>query len=220
MEGIPFYQPALYSTIIGYEAEEQERRSCFGCSKGFYADVAFVQTVPGRDLYGRVATTNLENICSTDTGDSGDCRLDYMAGISGAGSYYPVGYDAFKTGRTTGTTGGRISRTCVDQSFALRGENQLEDDEYDVQLLCQNEIRANSAVATKYPLIKSGDSGSMVYTYGVPLGQQQVIGIAWGGNSRDSFFYSPWENIIDGQRAGGRGIPVVPITESQGIVRN
>lgn len=70
MEGTPHYQPSVYTgTIIGYEAAEQQRRSCTFCSKGFYADVAFVRTVSGLGLVGRsVNSTNCSDASCLENG--------------------------------------------------------------------------------------------------------------------------------------------------------
>jgi hypothetical protein len=76
-----------------------------------------------------------------------------------------------KTGRTTGTSVGRVNRTCVNTSVS--GSN--------VYMLCQATVPAN---------VGSGDSGSPVYRV-VNGGVFSVAlnGILWGGSSNPTTFW-------------------------------
>ncbi len=95
--------------------------------------------------------------------------------------YYSVtGDEVEKTGRTTGRTKGKVTRTCVDENASSNG-NDLG-----VTMLCQNEISAFS---------RGGDSGAPVYSlHTSPSGVTgvRIHGILWGGRMGQSVsFFSP-----------------------------
>jgi len=98
--------------------------------------------------------------------------------ISGEGTVV-VGLRANKVGRTTGTTGGQVTRTCVDTNVGGT----------DVRLLCQNVVKAAA---------DGGDSGSPVFGSSW-WGEAQLFGIVWGSpagvGTDDEFWYSPMANI-------------------------
>ena len=213
MEGIPFYQPTAGASPIGLETEEQKRQSCIGCPKGFYADVAFVRSTNGIQLKGNVAAAEgCENRDSDCLGNSSGHD------VSSSSTYLSLDTIVSKVGRSTGNTTGRIYRTCKDHVVQLAG--YTEDSQRDVQLLCQNTVRYSSDTYSHLPLFENGDSGSPVYTFGFPLQTVSIAGIAWGFSGLNDFIYSPWENIIDGARADGRGIPVNVIRSTDGLVSN
>jgi streptogrisin B len=108
---------------------------------------------------GGIAATGLGSITITGTNN-----------VSSEGSA-SVGQTVRKTGRTTGTTEGRVTRTCVNTGVS--GSNVVQ--------LCQNWVDAG---------VGSGDSGSPVYSGGT------LLGILWGGNSSGTtYVFSPISGI-------------------------
>ena len=200
-----FYHPNI-STLVGTEIAEAPFRSGWFITDGYYSDVAFVKTPPGTTLRGRVIFAEGCNL------NSQECREISESDISGSTSYLGVGSYANKTGRSTGTTSGRIAQTCVD----IEGDDGRRN-------LCANRVAhaPDEPYPSTLPLADSGDSGSIVHTYSLPMGTQDVIGVLWGRPSTTTFYYSPWENIWQQERAGTNyGLPVTVVTASQGVVSN
>lgn len=216
--GKNFFQPSVATTNIGYESQEQTYRSGWSVSDGFYADVAFIRTNANVELRGQV--TSADN-CSVGPGT--DCiENGIINNVTGSESYLAVNRTVFKTGRSSGSTAGYISRTCRDIVYELAGFT--EDNKFDIQLLCQNEVQYSPNIPSPYQIALRGDSGSPVLANaGIPgSSSYQVAGILHGGvPGQPLFYYSPWENIGTTGRAGtAYGLPVSVVTSSQGAVKN
>ena len=86
-----------------------------------------------------------------------------------------------KTGRTTGTSVGRVNRTCVNTNVAASN----------VHMRCQATVVAN---------VNSGDSGSPVYRI-INAGAFSVAlnGILWGGSSNPTTFWFSTMDRIDAE---------------------
>ncbi len=93
------------------------------------------------------------------------------AGVSG-------GFTVRKTGRTSGTTQGTMTSSCVNAVWTP-GSNII--------MLCQDVVAAPSA---------GGDSGAPVYfqTSSDPTAPVYHLGVLWGGNGTQ-FTFSPWSGI-------------------------
>src|SRR5262245_51510976 len=87
-----------------------------------------------------------------------------------------VGQTVSKVGRTTGTTSGVVTNTCVNTNVAGSTLTQL----------CQTFVSA---------AVGGGDSGSPVFT---GSGNITLVGILWGGNGAGTqFVFSPLKSIKD-----------------------
>jgi hypothetical protein len=86
-----------------------------------------------------------------------------------------------KTGRTTGTSSGRVNRTCVNTNVS--GSN--------VHMLCQATVPAN---------VGGGDSGSPVYrVINSSATSVALNGILWGGSSNPTTFWFSTINYVDSE---------------------
>lgn len=198
-----FYQPSLPANdYVGAESQEAQYRSPWIGSHGFYADVAFVGTLSWTELSGYMtASDNCIGGACTENGT--------LTAVTGASPNLSVNMRVFKTGAKTGSTAGRINRTCLD----LSGSDGLAN-------LCQVEVVYDPAVASPTTLADGGDSGSAVMvSSGTPGANATTLaGILWGGR-RDNpglFYYSPWQGIT----GSTYGLPVQPVRASHGVVRN
>jgi hypothetical protein len=87
-----------------------------------------------------------------------------------------VGQTVSKVGRTTGTSSGVVTNTCVNTNVSGSQLTQL----------CQTFVSA---------AVGSGDSGSPVFT---GSGNVTLVGILWGGSSNGAqFVFSPLRSIKD-----------------------
>ena len=209
IDGVMFYQPLpVQSDLIGIEAAEPAYRSGWFVHDGYYSDAAFVRTQANVELRGQM--TNSDN-CGTGSGACTENGI--ITDVTGTSSYLPVNTRVFKTGRTTGSTAGRISSTCFDTTPS--GESR--------KILCSSIVTYDSSIPSPTTIVGAGDSGSAVLVNGgVPsLSGGTLAGILWGSNGSQSFVFSPWENIWQGERAGtAYGLPVQVVTNSQGAVKN
>jgi hypothetical protein len=175
VENTLYYQPTstVNSTVIAQEVADPVyvRGQPAGCPKNKrcrYSDSSRAEYRSGIafDL-GGIAATNGSNLTITGThnitGEADATRTPIA-----------VGGTVSKTGRTTGTSTGRVSNTCVNTS--VQGSNIMQ--------LCQTFVTA---------AVGSGDSGSPVYS---GTGSVTLVGILWGG-SGSSFVFSPLRNIKD-----------------------
>lgn len=89
-----------------------------------------------------------------------------------------TGMTVRKTGRTSGTTQGVMTSSCVNTVWAPG---------YNIIMLCQDVVAAPSW---------SGDSGAPVYfqTSSDPSAAVYHLGVLWGGNGTQ-FTFSPWSGI-------------------------
>jgi hypothetical protein len=177
VEGTQYWQPtqAIDSTVIGVETVDPTYSSskCPSSIKGKvcrYSDSAFVKLNITDYQLGRIARTNSVN--------SGSLTISGYHTISNTGTA-AVGATVSKTGRTTGWTQGKVTRTCTHTGVS--GSNIVQ--------LCQTHVSAG---------VDSGDSGSPVFS---GSGNVTLLGILWGGGS-GTFVYSPLANI---QRADELG---------------
>lgn len=199
-----FYQPTynVSADLIGVEAVKQRFRDHWFLSHndGYYADVVFARSAPGRALIGQMTSATCDPYDCVESGPITD--------VAGSTSYVPVNVPVFKTGRTTGTTMGRITNVCVDEFSG------------GFQYLCQNRVVYDPALSSSSLIVGDGDSGSSVMTYtGAPGGIASVTGILWARYGQSEFVYSPWENIVQ-QRAGSHGLNVAVLHRSVGAVMN
>ena len=202
--GRPFYQPFVRSSdLIGIETAEQPYRSGWFITDGYYADVAFVRTQSGVGLQGKMTSADR---CF----DSGCFENGIITSIPGTVSYVTNNVRVFKTGAETGTTAGVIIDTCIDAGTTL----------------CSNLVEFDPALNNTGRIASFGDSGAPVLlnqgSPGTNVGS--LSGVLWGApNTRPftQFYYSPWENIWQSERAGTRyGLPLSVVTASQGTVAN
>ncbi|HSL72099.1 MAG TPA: hypothetical protein VK864_17760 [Longimicrobiales bacterium] len=118
---------------------------------------------------GGIAQTNGSNLTITGT-------HNIASEADGSSTPVPVGGTVSKVGRTTGTSTGRVTNTCVNTSVS--GTNIMQ--------LCQTFVSA---------AVGAGDSGSPVFT---GSGNVTLVGILWGGSSSgNSFVFSPLKNVKD-----------------------
>ncbi len=160
---------------IGYEIAEAPMWTS-GSYRYRWADVAFVRFLnsPSYSL-GGIAITNFaqRNVLGTR-------YINYKSNPI-------VGQYIYKVGVTTGTTSGRVTRTCVDTR--QNGTNIINK--------CQSWTKSN----TSYTISRPGDSGSPVYMwrYVSNVGWKiELKGILWGGGGRGSkstMVFSPIRNV-------------------------
>ena len=161
-EGTIYYQPTstLSGGSIGIEVHDPAYFRGNECPRRKlcrYSDAS-------RALYNSGVTSTVGAIAGTDL-DS--LTITGTVRITGEGSPV-VGQVVRKTGRTTGTTEGAVTRT--DVNTAVSGTRFLQ--------LKQTWVAAG---------VGSGDSGSPVYTAGGTL-----LGILWGGSTTGStYVFSP-----------------------------
>jgi len=215
--GREFHQPTVSpASPRGVETDEPEYRNVWGGflhTSGFYSDAAFIRSTNGVQLQGKAVAAERCSIGASNCYENGA-----VYNIVGTGSAY-VNMFIAKTGRTTGSTAGRIDRTCEDL-----GGNPL--------ILCQAVAKWTSSTGTpqpttSYPLAYFGDSGSPVVSYsGIPgsgAANAALIGMLWGGDTTipDEYWFSPWENMTTAGIAGTQyGLPIAAVTSSQGAVSN
>lgn len=209
IDGVQFFQPQpVPSDLIGIETAEPAYRSGLFITDGYYSDAAFVRTQGGIGLQGKM--TNADGC----TAYSPDCiENGIITDITGNASYLAVNTALYKTGRSTGSTAGRIVETCRDEIPLY--ENR--------RILCSSVVNYDAAVPSQTPIVEGGDSGSAVLLRsGVPgTNSGLVAGLLWGRYNALSFIFSPWENIWQQERAGTNyGLPVTLVTSSQGTVAN
>jgi hypothetical protein len=171
-QGTATFAPSQSGTFLGNESVDPSGTNCnpqaaLGCRQ---SDSLFVAASQGNSTvaFGRVLLTNS---ALTVTG---------TLPVQGTVSYPAVGTQMYKTGRTTGTRGGRVSRTCVD---ALVGDGQGGPN-YVAQ--CSTEINSSTFSA-------GGDSGSSIWSYN---GTGAIIGgiLSYGSTNRTGF--SPWGGVL------------------------
>ena len=213
VSGTLFYQPfPSASTTVGTETAEPAYRSGWFITDGYYADIAFVRTPRGRGLEGKM--TSADN-CNNGGGCTENGIINDIVGTS---SYLPVNVRVFKTGQKTGSTAGAIANTCVD----VQAPNPTGGK---VRLLCSTSVTVRSGVATTTPLSDLGDSGASVLTNGGTPGSNAttLAGVLFGQieNATTQFYFSPWENIWQQERAGSAyGLNVRVVVASEGTVAN
>jgi hypothetical protein len=118
---------------------------------------------------GSIAATALGSITIT-----GSHSINGEA--DGTTSPVPAGQTVSKVGRTTGTSSGAVTNTCVNTNVS--GTN--------ITQLCQTFVSA---------AVGGGDSGSPVFT---GTGNITLVGILWGGNGTGTqFVFSPLKSIKD-----------------------
>lgn len=218
LNGVQIFQPSRVSTnFAGTEAAKPPYRSGWFITNGYLSDAVFVRTAPGVELQAKAAMadgcdSHPDNLFLDRCFENGT-----VTDIVGTASYLAVNTVLFKTGRSSGTTAGTISQTCVD----LRGEDP--DGKTGPPILCNSRVASNPNVQSNGPRMSAGgDSGSPVLL-SQPVGganRASLAGLHWGG--RDTYFtFSPWENIWQGERAGTRyGLAVTALTGSWGTVTN
>jgi hypothetical protein len=173
VEGTIYYQPTstLAPTSIAIEVADPVYFKGGVCPRGKkcrYSDSSRAEYRNGTTFdLGGIAATNGSNLTISGT---------HNITNEADGSRTPVsaGATVSKTGRTTGTSSGQVTNTCVNTS--VQGSQVMQ--------LCQTFVTA---------AVGSGDSGSPVYT---GSGNVTLVGILWGGSSTQ-FVFSPLRSIKD-----------------------
>lgn len=164
-----FFAPTLQSPLLGNEAADPTGTSCLaqanrGCRE---SDAMFVAVASDSLVdFGKILRSKSLTVKGT---------ID----VVGTADYPSVGTVVHKTGRSTGTRAGRISRTCVDTLLSDGVEGQ-----YLVQ--CSTEI--------DNPMFSApGDSGAAIWNS--VAGGAKVVGILSYGNGSTTGF-SPWGSVV------------------------
>lgn len=172
VEGTQYYQPTstVNSTVIATEVADPSylRGQPAGCPKNKrcrYSDSSRANYAPGVSFdLGGIAITGAGSLTIGGT-------LNITNEIDATRTPVAVGATVSKVGRTTGTSTGQVTNTCVNTSVS--GSNIMQ--------LCQTFVTA---------AVGSGDSGSPVFT------GSALVGILWGGSSTQ-FVFSPLRSIKD-----------------------
>ena len=161
-DGITLYQPTkVAGNEIGAEVADRALYACDGAGTSCrWADAAFYSNNGARGVgQGGIARTALATFANAGITIIGE--FDIVARYTGT---LPVGTILEKTGRTSGSTYGEVTSSCVTIG----------------SLRCQDISRAWS---------EGGDSGSPMYVYvggsGDAENDVQLQGILWGGPSGD-----------------------------------
>jgi hypothetical protein len=175
VEGTQYYQPTstASSTVIADEVADPtyRRGQPQGCPKNKrcrYSDSSRAEYRSGISFdLGGIAATSGSNLTITGT-------HNISAEADANRTPVAVGQTVSKTGRTSGTSTGQVTNTCVNTS--VQGSNIMQ--------LCQTFVAA---------AVGSGDSGSPVYG---GSGNVTLVGILWGGGT-NTFAFSPLRSIKD-----------------------
>jgi hypothetical protein len=168
-EGTVYYQPTSTAAPAAIATEVNDPQYFKGgvCPKGRtcrYSDSSLAR-------YNSGVTYNLGGIAQTS---GSNLTITGTVGItSEAGGTSPVGVggSVTKVGRTTGTSTGKVTNTCVNTG--VQGSRVVQ--------LCQTFVSAT---------VGSGDSGSSVRN------GSTLVGILWGGSSSGAqFVFSPLASI-------------------------
>ena len=161
-DGIALYQPTRVSgNEIGVEVADRATYACAGAgTKCRQADAAYYSNNGSRGVgQGGIARTALATGVNAGITTLGE--FDIVARYTGT---LPVGTVLGKTGRTSGSTYGVVTQSCVTIG----------------NLRCQDVSKVWS---------EGGDSGSPMYVQvggaGDPANDVQLYGILWGGPSTD-----------------------------------
>jgi len=172
-DGIALSQPTrVTGNEIGVEISDRALYACVsGVSKCRHADAAFYSNNGTRTVgQGGIARTALATGANAGITTVGE--FDIVGRYTGT---LPVGTVLGKTGRTSGSTYGVVTQSCVTIG----------------SLRCQDVSRAWS---------EGGDSGSPMYVQvggtGDPANDVQLYGILWGGPSTD------WTTTYSSRLAG------------------
>ncbi|HEX7241961.1 MAG TPA: hypothetical protein VF263_16885 [Longimicrobiaceae bacterium] len=161
-DGITIYQPTrVAGNEIGVEVADRALYACAGTGTSCrQADAAYISNNGTRAVgQGGIARTALATFANAGITTIGE--FDIVARYTGT---LPVGTILEKTGRTSGSTYGQVTNSCVTIG----------------QLRCQDVSRAWS---------EGGDSGSPMYVSlggaGDAANDVQLYGVLWGGPSTD-----------------------------------
>lgn len=171
VQGTIYYQN-LPNLRIGVEVDDPAYGPLPGCPAGRvcrYSDSLFA-------LYDDPALGDFPHVVNTNLGS-----LDTIAPIRTVRaevSFPSVGQVVYKVGRTTGSSGGTVTASCV--TVNVGGTN--------ISLLCQDVVNASAWL---------GDSGSPVFfIVNSATGDIYSVGLLWGVNgSGTQFIMSALENI-------------------------
>lgn len=161
-DGIALYQPTrVAGNEIGAEVADRALYACAGAGTSCrWADAAYYSNNGARGVgQGGIARTALATFANAGTTIIGE--FDIVARYTGT---LPVGTILEKTGRTSGSTYGQVTQSCVTIG----------------SLRCQDVSRVWS---------EGGDSGSPMYVSlggtGDAANDVELYGILWGGPSTD-----------------------------------
>ncbi len=176
-DGTVHHQP-LPDNPIGQEVKDPEPFRCGVFVRCRYSDAAFSQKL-------ETVASSLGSIAMTSGVNDGS--LDIVGSYKIVGKHEgnaEEGIILTKVGRTTGTTQGVVTKTCVDvRPLGSR-----------VVRLCQDIVEADVQI------VGGGDSGSPVFRVvddsETPEKEVILYGILWGGSEDGkSFVYSPISNV-------------------------
>jgi hypothetical protein len=171
-----FRAPTLSSQVVGRESIDPTGPSCraqfpqggTSADRCRRADAAFVAAAIGNAVQlGRIAFAR-----------SSDLVVTGGYNVVGAIDQPGVGTRLLKTGRTTGTTSGSVTRTCVT-AFVGGG---APDEDYTVLCATETNVRASP-----------GDSGGTYFT--ASGSSANFVGVLSYGNSAGTTGISPWGEI-------------------------
>lgn len=170
-EGTVYYQPtsSIAPTSVGIEVLDPVYFKGGVCPRGKkcrYSDSSRAEWRNG-------ATGDLGGIAVTN---GSDLTIQSVLQLNGENDAtrtpVAVGGNVTKVGRTTGTSTGPVTNTCVNTS--VQGSQIMQ--------LCQTFVSA---------AVGSGDSGSSVRQ------NNTLVGILWGGSGSTTFVFSPLRSIKD-----------------------
>jgi hypothetical protein len=175
VENTQYFQPAsnINPTVIATEVADPTYFRKGQCPKGRrcrFSDSSRANYSGGvASALGSIAATGLGSITI-----SGSHSINNEA--DGTTTPVAVGQSVSKVGRTTGTSSGVVTNTCVNTNVSGTQLTQL----------CQTFVTAT---------VGGGDSGSPVFT---GSGNVTLVGILWGGNGAGTqFVFSPLKSIKD-----------------------
>jgi hypothetical protein len=179
---LPFYQPAVNGTVVGYEFADRATFPCPEATRCRNSDAAYVEYAPGvSHAWSFIAHTTSRGTAAGTLAVGGafdaSGRVRFPEDL-GANTPTPItNLMLDKVGAATGWTYGRMVRTCQDRGTASG-----------VWLYCQDVFRAPAS---------GGDSGSPVFQY-FGNGQTDVwpAGVVHGGSpSIDEYVFSRLSRI-------------------------
>ena len=172
------YQPSAASgNILGYEIADPPFAATAGCPAGRlcrYSDAALFEYVPEEPFEMSRIAKAVNNWTTPNTAPAVLSPPQNRVTIAYEYAQPVSNQQMAKTGRTTGTTGGPVTQTCVTVNVVSSSGAPTNK-----TLLCQYTVDARNL---------AGDSGSPVHGYteyilpGDPYQPVGIYGILWGGN--------------------------------------
>lgn len=167
-----------------------------------------VKYSPGVQVQGKIYRTALwDPNCQPG---AANCPLDSQNPIfhvQGKSERQYAGQELHKVGQTTGWTKGKVESTCANITLGSG-----------TALFCQNFVKKGPNAPQNQRIFFEGDSGSAAFK--LIGGTANIAGINWGflGDGKETWIYSPWENITHPIVGIGRNAPI-PILWDNGLIR-